>query len=64
MNSWEAFLGSSAHPLAPSLGTALADRFSPEESLVFEQTLRPIVEQRQSTSTERNVYVTGNKPLT
>jgi ubiquinone/menaquinone biosynthesis C-methylase UbiE len=63
-NSWEVFLGTSPHPLAPSLKTILDEKFSAEERQFFEQTLRPIVEQNQATSTERNAYITAIKPRT
>ena len=62
-NSWDVFLGTSPHPWAPSLNTVLAQQFSQEEREFFEQTMRPIVEKNQSTSTERNTYVTAIKPL-
>ena len=62
-NSWEVFVGTSPHPWAPSLATVLANQFTPEERQLFEQTLRPVVEQHQSTSTERNTYITAIKPF-
>lgn len=62
-DSWEALLGTSMHPLAPSLGPFLATAFTPDEAKLFEQVMRPIVEASQSTTTERNAYLTATKPL-
>ena len=61
--SWDVFLGSSPHPLAPSVGHILANQFSPEERQLFEQVFRPTVEDRQATAIERIAYLTALKPL-
>jgi arsenite methyltransferase len=60
--SWEVFLGSSPHPLAPSLDTILAERFNAQERLCFEQTLRPALEAGQLSTTSRMAYMTATKP--
>jgi len=60
--SWDVFVGSSPHPWAPSLETILTSQFTVDERQDFEQAMRPVVEQNQSTSTERNAYVTAIKP--
>lgn len=62
-NSWEVFLGISPHPLAPTLHTILANQFSEDERQLFEKTLRPIVEDPESVSTDRMAYVTARKSL-
>ena len=62
-NSWEFFLRSSPHPWAPSLETIIEQQFSAEERRLFEQTLRPVVEGSQLTTTERIAYLSAIKPL-
>lgn len=61
--SWETFLGSSPHPLAPTAGEILATQFSPHERQLFEQVFRPAVEDAQATGIERMVYLTATKPI-
>lgn len=61
-NSWEVFLGSAPHPLAPSLGRLFASEFTPDEASFLEQVLRPMVEEGQMTTTERIAYLTATKP--
>lgn len=60
--SWDVFLESSPHPLAPSVKQILATQFSPEERRLFEQVFRPAIEDEQATGVERMVYLTANKP--
>jgi len=55
--SWDTFLDTSPHPLAPSLRTILRERFTTEERLLFEAVIRPIVE------TDRMAYLTAHKPV-
>ena len=62
ITSWDVFLGFSPHPWAPSLNVILANQFSPEERQLFEQILRPLVEARQVTTTDRIAYLTATKP--
>jgi ubiquinone/menaquinone biosynthesis C-methylase UbiE len=61
ITSWEVFLGSSPHPLAPSLRTILAKQFSPEVRELFENIVRPIVESGKSMTLERIAYLTSSK---
>ncbi len=60
--SWKAFLDSSPHPWAPSLGAILTERFSLEERQFLEQIVRPPIESGQSTMIDRMVYITATKP--
>ncbi|HEY9101442.1 class I SAM-dependent methyltransferase [Chitinimonas sp.] len=60
--SWEAFLDSAPHPLTPTHGTVLAERFSLDERAFFEQILRPSIESGQFQSSERIAYLTAIKP--
>jgi ubiquinone/menaquinone biosynthesis C-methylase UbiE len=60
--SWEVFLESSPHPLAPSVKQTLATQFSPDERRLFEQVFRPAIEDEQATGVERMVYLTATKP--
>ncbi len=64
VTSWEVFLGTSPHPLAPSLGQILAEQFTPEERQYFEHTLRPTVEAGRSITTDRVAYLQAKKPGT
>ena len=59
--SWEAFIGSSPHPLAPSLKVILAEQFLPEEQQLFEQVMRPTVESGRFVTTDRIVYINARK---
>ena len=60
--SWETFLHTSPHPLAPPLAVILRDRFTAEERNFFEQSLRPIVESGDFINTGRMAYLTARKP--
>jgi arsenite methyltransferase len=59
---WKTFLAASPHPLAPTLGRILDDRFDASERLAFERLLRPSVEGGVSNAVERVVYLTARKP--
>lgn len=59
--SWDTFIGSSPHPLAPSLRTVLVD-FTEEERRDFEAILRPVVENADSLTTNRIAYLTATRP--
>jgi len=63
VTSWDVFIGTSPHPLAPPLGVILAEQFTSEERIFFEQILRPTVEARQSASTDYIVYLSATKPF-
>ena len=60
--SWDAYLGSSPHPLAPPLATILAQRFSAAERAQFETLMRPRIEHAETLSTSRVAYLTARKP--
>jgi arsenite methyltransferase len=63
ITTWDVFLGSSPHPWAPSVAAILAQQFTQEERQLFEQVLRPTVENGKLISTERVAYVTAKKPV-
>jgi arsenite methyltransferase len=61
--SWQAFLESSPHPLAPPLSIILAEQFSAEERQIFEAVMRPQIEDPRSLTTDRVAYLTARKPV-
>lgn len=63
VHSWEAFINSSPHPLAPPLSTIMAQQFTPAERELFERSMRPVLEDPKSVSTDRMLYLTARKPL-
>lgn len=62
VRTWEAFINSSPHPLAPPLSVIMAEQFTPEEREYFERSMRPVVEDPKAVSTDRMVYLTARKP--
>lgn len=62
ISSWETFLNTSPHPLAPTLKEILATQFNQEERRLFETGLRAHVESGQAQCIERTVYFTATKP--
>jgi arsenite methyltransferase len=62
ITSWEVFLGSSPHPLAPPLKDILAEQFSAAERQLFEQILRPTIEAGKYVTTDRIAYLNAIKP--
>lgn len=60
--SWDIFLDTSPHPLAPPLRRIMAEQFSAEECAVFEQALRPTIESGKSISIDRVAYLQATKP--
>jgi ubiquinone/menaquinone biosynthesis C-methylase UbiE len=60
--SWETFLHTSPHPLAPPSGAILQERFSPEERKEFERVVRLALADRKALSTSRMAYLTATKP--
>ena len=60
--NWQAFLESSPHPLAPPLSLILAEQFSAEERQLFESTMRPVVENPRTVTTDRMAYLVARKP--
>jgi arsenite methyltransferase len=61
ISSWAVFLNSSPHPLAPTLGTILTERFSTRERQLFEAAFRPLVESGRATSLVRIAYLSATK---
>ena len=62
IRDWNVFLGTSPHPLAPSLGTILAERCTAEERGYFESIVRPLVESGNNIMTDRAAYLQAQKP--
>ena len=62
VRTWEAFLKSSPHPLAPPLSAIMAEQFTAEEREFFERSMRPVVEDPKAVSTDRMLYMTARKP--
>jgi ubiquinone/menaquinone biosynthesis C-methylase UbiE len=60
--SWEVFIDSSPHPLAPTLRTILCERFTTEERQLFEAVVRPMVLSSELSETDRMAYLTALKP--
>ena len=46
VRSWDVFINSSPHPLAPPLSVLMSEQFAAEERPVFERTMRPMIERR------------------
>lgn len=63
VRTWDAFINSSPHPLAPPLSVIMAEQFTPEERQLFERSMRPVVEDPNAVSTDRMAYVRARKPL-
>lgn len=63
ITSWEVFIGSSPHPLAPSLAQILAEQFTPEDCRFFEQMVRPTVESGNNVTTDRAVYLQAQRQI-
>lgn len=60
--TWQTFLNLSPHPLAPTLGTIMAERFSETERVFFESVLRPAIESGNYPASERMAYLSATKP--
>ena len=63
VHTWDAFIHSSPHPLAPSLSAIMAEQFTAAERELFERSMRPVLEDPKSVSTDRMLYLTARKPL-
>lgn len=63
VHSWDVFISSSPHPLAPPLSVIMAEQFTLEERELFERSMRPVVEDPKAVSTDRMLYLTAKKPL-
>lgn len=62
VRSWDVFINSSPHPLAPPLSAIMAEQFTAEERQLFERTLRPVIEDPKAVTTDRMLYLTAKKP--
>ena len=60
--SWESVLHSSGNPLAPTLAEALEQALTPDERLVFEAHLRPLVEADAGRRRAGAAYLAAAKP--
>lgn len=63
IHSWEVFINSSPHPLAPPLSAIMAEQFTADERQLFERTMRPAIEDPKAVTTDRMLYLTAKKPL-
>ena len=63
VRSWEVFVNSSPHPLAPPLSVIMAEQFTAAERALFERSMRPVIEDPRAVSTDRMAYLTAHKPL-
>ncbi|HEX8755068.1 MAG TPA: class I SAM-dependent methyltransferase [Steroidobacteraceae bacterium] len=63
IRSWDVFINSSPHPLAPPLSVIMSEQFTAEERQLFERTLRPAIEDPKAVTTDRMLYLTAKKPL-
>lgn len=63
VHSWDVFINSSPHPLAPPLSAIMAEQFTAEERQLFERSMRPVVEDPKAVTTDRMVYLTAKKPF-
>jgi len=62
MTSWDVFLHSSPHPLAPTPHTILETQFTGEERHRFESALRPLIESGRGTSSVSVAHIQATKP--
>lgn len=62
VRSWDVFVNSTPHPLAPPLSRIMAEQFTAEERTLFERRMRPIVEDPNAVNTDRMAYLTACKP--
>ena len=63
ITSWDVFVACSPHPWAPSLKQIMAERFTPDEQLLFEHMVRPTVESGNNLDTDRVTYLQAQRPL-
>jgi arsenite methyltransferase len=64
VRTWSVFIESSPHPLAPTLSAIMAEQFTAEERQLFEQSMRPVIEDPKAVTTDRMLYLTARKPST
>jgi arsenite methyltransferase len=62
LSSWNVLLDSSPHPAAACLRDVLAERFTADERIFFENIFRPEVEAGRLVTVERTAYLTARKP--
>jgi arsenite methyltransferase len=62
VRTWSVFIESSPHPLAPPLSAIMAEQFTAEERQLFEQSMRPVIEDPKAVTTDRMLYLTARKP--
>lgn len=62
MRTWEAFVNSSPHPLAPPLSVIMAEQFTAKEREFFERSMRPTIEDPKAVATDRMVYLSARRP--
>lgn len=60
--AWEAYLDTAPHPWAPTLRQVVEEKFSAPERVLFERSLRPLVEGGRLEQSERVAYLTGSRP--
>ncbi len=63
VRTWDAFIHSSPHPLAPTLSRIMSEQFTAAEREYFERSMRPVIESPSAVSTDRMVYLTARKAL-
>jgi arsenite methyltransferase len=63
VRTWDVFVNSSPHPLAPTLSAIMAEQFTAEERQLFERAMRPVVEDPTTVAPDRMAYLTARKPL-
>jgi ubiquinone/menaquinone biosynthesis C-methylase UbiE len=59
--TWELFLDTSPHPLAPTTREVLAEKFSERERQFFERIMRQMIESPAATTTDLIAYLTAEK---
>jgi arsenite methyltransferase len=62
VRSWDVFINSSPHPLAPPLSAIMSEQFTAEERQLFERTMRPVIEDPKAVTTDRMLYLVARKP--
>ena len=63
VRSWNVFINTSPHPLAPPLSAIMAEQFTAEERQLFERSMRPLIEDPKAVTTDRMLYLVARKPL-
>lgn len=63
VHSWDVFINSSPHPLAPPLSIIMAEQFTADDRQLFERSMRPVVEDENAVTTDRMLYLTAKKRL-